>query len=103
VTSVKLDGHVPQLEGRSTRDCTGLERCRPVRDGDAYAQYMRGTGMAGYKATPGHVLALMLRHDLEDACEFLMISLWESMDSIRAFAGMSRVRRSSIPKMIAFS
>jgi hypothetical protein len=58
-----------------------------LRDGDAYAQYMGSTGMAGYKSTPGHVLALMLRHDLEDTCEFLMISLWESMDAIRAFAG----------------
>ncbi len=58
-----------------------------LHDGDTYAQYMRSTGMAGYKSTPGHVLALMLRRDLEDTCEFLMISLWESMDSIRAFAG----------------
>ncbi|MGH2700508.1 MAG: hypothetical protein ACRDJ2_01910 [Actinomycetota bacterium] len=58
-----------------------------MNDGDAYAQYLRSTGMAAYESTPGHVLALMLRHDLGDTCEFLIISLWESMDSIRAFAG----------------
>ena len=58
-----------------------------LHDGDAYAQYMRSSGMPGYESTPGNVAALMLRRDLVDKCEFLMISLWESMDSIRAFAG----------------
>ena len=37
--------------------------------------------------TPPKFLNLMLRRDLDDRCEFLMISVWESMDSIRAFAG----------------
>jgi heme-degrading monooxygenase HmoA len=56
-------------------------------DGDAYAEYMRDTGMEGYTTTPGNRLALMLRRDVGDKTEFVMFSLWESFESIRAFAG----------------
>lgn len=58
-----------------------------LHDGDPYAQYMGSTGMPEYRSTPGNVAALMLRRDLDDTCEFLMISLWDSMDSIKGFAG----------------
>jgi heme-degrading monooxygenase HmoA len=56
-------------------------------DADDYAQYMRETGLADYKATPGNLSATMLRRDLGDRTEFLMFTTWESMDAIRAFAG----------------
>jgi heme-degrading monooxygenase HmoA len=56
-------------------------------DGDAYAEYMKGTGMAGYVNTKGNLAALMLRHDDSGRSEFVMLTLWESMDAIRAFAG----------------
>jgi heme-degrading monooxygenase HmoA len=56
-------------------------------DGNAYAEYMRRTGIAGYRDTPGNLGAWMLRRDVDDRCEFVMFSLWESMESIRTFAG----------------
>jgi heme-degrading monooxygenase HmoA len=56
-------------------------------DGDAYAKYMDGTGLAGYTSTPGNRGAWMLRRDLDDKTEFLMFTLWESMEAIQAFAG----------------
>ena len=56
-------------------------------DGDAYADYMRTTGVAGYRATPGNVAAYMLRRVVDERAEFLMFTLWESMDAVRAFAG----------------
>ncbi len=56
-------------------------------DGDAYAEYMRDTGMEAYTTTPGNRLALMLRRDVGENTEFVMFSLWESFESIRAFAG----------------
>ncbi|HET6770834.1 MAG TPA: hypothetical protein VFH75_04255 [Actinomycetota bacterium] len=57
------------------------------QDGDEYARYMRETGIAGYSGTPGNRLALMLRRDLHEKTEFVMLTLWDSMDSIKAFAG----------------
>ena len=56
-------------------------------DADAYAEYIRGTGMAEYAATPGNRGAWMLRRDLGELTEIVTLSLWESMDAVRAFAG----------------
>jgi heme-degrading monooxygenase HmoA len=56
-------------------------------DGDAYAEYMEGTGLAGYTNTPGNRGAWMLRRDVDDKTEFLMFTLWDSMEAIEAFAG----------------
>ena len=56
-------------------------------DRDAYAEYMQETGVAGYAATPGNRGVWMLRRDLDDATEFVMFTLWDSMDAVRGFAG----------------
>ena len=58
-----------------------------LQDGDDYAAYMRSTGLAEYRSTPGNLSALMLRRDIEDRTEFVMFTTWESMDAIKAFAG----------------
>ena len=56
-------------------------------DADAYADYMQGTGVSGYAHTPGNLGVHMLRHVEGERAEFLMLTFWESMDAIRAFAG----------------
>jgi len=56
-------------------------------DGDDYAQYMTETGVAGYVSTPGNRGVWMLRRDLDDKTEFLMFTLWDSMQAIEGFAG----------------
>jgi len=56
-------------------------------DGDAYAEYMDATGMAGYKNTPGNRGAWMLRRDVDEKAEFLMFTLWESIEAVKGFAG----------------
>ena len=56
-------------------------------DADAYAEYVANTGMAAYRSTPGNQGAWMLRRDDGDRSEIVTFSLWDSQDSIRAFAG----------------
>jgi heme-degrading monooxygenase HmoA len=60
-----------------------------VRRGDAdeYAGYIAETGFSAYAETAGNLGAWMLRRDEGDRTEFLTFSLWDSRDSIRAFAG----------------
>lgn len=53
----------------------------------AYAEYIAGTGIAEYRSTPGNQGAWMLRRDDGDHSEIITFSLWDSRDSIRAFAG----------------
>ena len=56
-------------------------------DADNYAQYIRDTGFAEYGRTEGNRGAWMLRRDDGGETEFLTLSMWESRDAIKAFAG----------------
>ena len=56
-------------------------------DAVAYASYISSTGMAEYRSTPGNQGAWMLRRDDGDRSEIITFSLWDSRESIRAFAG----------------
>jgi heme-degrading monooxygenase HmoA len=56
-------------------------------DADDYARYLRETGVAGYRDTPGNRGVWMLRRDAGDATEYLMLTLWDDLDAVRAFAG----------------
>lgn len=55
---------------------------------DAYfKEYFLETGLAGYQATEGNRGVLVLRRDQGGEADFLMLTLWESEDAIRKFAG----------------
>ena len=56
-------------------------------DGDDYAHYMRETGVAGYARTPGNRGVWMLRRDRDGRTEFVMFTLWDSLEAVKAFAG----------------
>jgi heme-degrading monooxygenase HmoA len=56
-------------------------------DADVYADYIRETGFAEYARTAGNRGAWMLRRDDGERTEFITLSMWDSVDAIRAFAG----------------
>ena len=56
-------------------------------DAEAYAAYIRDTGLVGYAATPGNRGAWLLHRTNGDRTEVLTVSLWESLDAIHGFAG----------------
>ncbi len=56
-------------------------------DGDVYLDYLEKTGLAEYRATPGNRGVLTLRRTVGGRAEFLLLSLWESEEAIRGFAG----------------
>ena len=68
-----------------------LRRWRGVVASDRaeeYAGYVERTGMAGYRATPGNRAAQLLLRDLGGGrTEIVTLSWWDSMASIRGFAG----------------
>jgi heme-degrading monooxygenase HmoA len=66
------------------RTWTGTVR---TTDADRYADYIRETGFAEYGRTPGNRGAWLLRRDHDGTTEFITLSLWETVDAIRAFAG----------------
>jgi heme-degrading monooxygenase HmoA len=67
-------------------------------DADEYAEYIRETGFAEYGHTRGNRGAWMLRRDEGERTKFITLSLWESEDAIRAFAGGGHRGRSALPR-----
>jgi heme-degrading monooxygenase HmoA len=56
-------------------------------DADAYWDYLNHTGLPDYRDTPGNQDVTVLRRIESDVAHFTLISLWDSFDSIREFAG----------------
>jgi heme-degrading monooxygenase HmoA len=57
------------------------------QDAEAYLRYLEGTGFREYRATPGNLGVLALRRVRDGRAEFLLLTLWESAEAIRGFAG----------------
>lgn len=56
---------------------------------DEYLEYLRLTGLKEYRETPGNRGVFVLRRTQGERCEVVLVSLWDSMDAIRRFAGSS--------------
>lgn len=56
-------------------------------DSDAYLDYVERTGGRAARETPGNRGFYILRREDGDRTEFVTMSLWDSLDAIRAFAG----------------
>jgi hypothetical protein len=54
---------------------------------DAYYEYLERTGLKDYRNTAGNRGVWVLRQLRDDTATFLLISLWDSIESIRRFAG----------------
>lgn len=59
----------------------------PTSKAEAYSEFLTTKGIQDYLVTPGNRGVLVLRRSLGEETEFLLISLWDSEDAIRAFAG----------------
>jgi heme-degrading monooxygenase HmoA len=59
----------------------------PAHKADDYLAYLEATGLKDYRATPGNRGVQVLRRVVGDEAEFVLTSLWDSFDAIRAFAG----------------
>jgi heme-degrading monooxygenase HmoA len=56
-------------------------------DADAYHAYLLKTGLSDYRTTPGNEGLHVLRRVEGDVAHFLLMTLWDSWEAIRAFAG----------------
>ena len=59
----------------------------PADQGEAYLRYLEKTGVPDSRATPGNRGVYVLRRKEGEVAHFLFVSLWESREAIRAFAG----------------
>jgi heme-degrading monooxygenase HmoA len=56
-------------------------------DYDAYLAYLEDSGVAELKKTPGNQGVMVVRRLDGDEAEFGVISFWDSLDDVKAFAG----------------
>ena len=56
-------------------------------DKDTYFEYLRETGLKEYASTPGNRGVWVLRRVHDGKSEFTLMSLWDSWEAIKAFAG----------------
>ena len=75
-----------RLRAASSR-ATALGITSPQVAVPCYADYLRAPGIKRYAETAGNRSVLMLRRDDGERSEFVMATLWESSEALRAFAG----------------
>ena len=56
-------------------------------DAESYATYLERSGVAELSATPGNRGVFVLRRVDRGVAHFGVLSLWDSLDDVKAFAG----------------
>ena len=59
---------------------------------------MAATGVTGIESTPGNSGVVVMRRVVHGVAEFTFVNLWESMDSIKRFAGPNPERAVFYPE-----
>jgi heme-degrading monooxygenase HmoA len=59
----------------------------PKDQADAYLEHLQQTALPALAGQPGQRGAWVLRRVQGDRCEIVLLSLWDSLDAVRAFAG----------------
>ena len=59
----------------------------PAEQADRYHQYLLETGVGDYQDTPGNRGTYVMRRFEGDVAHFELLTLWDSVDAIKAFAG----------------
>jgi heme-degrading monooxygenase HmoA len=59
----------------------------PADKPDAYPAHFDRTVLPELRGVPGFVSAMLLRREATDGYDFFVVTTWESLDAIKAFAG----------------
>lgn len=59
----------------------------PKEKADSYYSFLKKTGIRDYKNTKGNIDVKVLRRDEDQHTHYLLITYWDSYESIREFAG----------------
>jgi len=83
----------------STRAVARIWKGRTLESkADEYEAYLNQSGISKIRATPGNLGAYVLRRTSDGKTEFVVISLWESLDAVRRFAGPDYQKAVILPK-----
>ena len=70
----------------------------PAHKADEYYEYLKRTGLSDYRTTPGNRGVWVFRRVEGDRTHFLLTTLWDSIESVRKFAGQDEERARYYPE-----
>lgn len=70
----------------------------PAAKADEYYRYVERTGLSDYRKTPGNRGVTVLRKVENEQAHILVVSYWDSMAAIEAFAGADTARARYYPE-----
>ncbi len=70
----------------------------PSENGDEYEKFLVERAVPDYSSVKGLLKIYFTRRDDEDATHFLLVTIWESMDVIKNFAGEDPNRAKYYPE-----
>ncbi len=70
----------------------------PASKAEEYTAYLNRTGVPDYQASPGNLGVYVLRRTEGERTHFMLISLWNSLESIKKFAGEEHERARYYPE-----
>lgn len=59
----------------------------PAEKAEAYLDFLNQSGVPDYQATPGNRGVYVLRRIEGEVAHFTLISLWDSLEAVKGFAG----------------
>lgn len=59
----------------------------PTAKAEAYLDFLNQSGVPDYQATPGNRGVYVLRRIEGEVAHFTLISLWDSLEAVKQFAG----------------
>jgi len=74
----------------------------PAAKAAAYYRYLQLSGLPDYRKTPGNRGVVVLRKIENEQAHFLLVSYWDSMAAIAAFAGADTATARYYPEDDAF-
>ncbi len=69
-----------------------------LEDGDAYERFLKQRAAPDYASVAGLRQLIFSRRDEGDVAHFLLITVWESLEAVRAFAGEDAARAKYYPE-----
>ena len=70
----------------------------PAEQANAYHATLLRTGLADYASTPGNLGVLTLRRGEAGVVHFVLVTVWESLDAVRRYAGDDVLRARYYPE-----
>jgi heme-degrading monooxygenase HmoA len=59
----------------------------PAAKADKYTEFLNARAIPDYRGTPGNLSVHLLRRDEGDRTHFITLTFWESIGTIKGFAG----------------